>query len=85
MAESAQSSLGQQREYMILGVCAPMGKPCRVRWVFYFARINTHYVSQAMKMGTVKAAFLSRINCPGFAVTEKRAQYTDVVYHDFGI
>ena len=38
-----------------------------------------------MKMGTAKAAFLSRINCPGFAVTEKRAQYTDVVYHDFGI
>ena len=36
-------------------------------------------------MGTVKAAFLSRINCPGFAVTAKCIQYTDIVYHDLGI
>jgi len=30
------------------GRVSPLGKPCWVRWVFYFARINTHYVPQAM-------------------------------------
>ena len=40
-------------------------------------------------MGTVKAAFLSRINCPGFAVTAKRINtqtlYTMILVFEVGL